>query len=260
MSISASTLFIFALLIPGVLFRVAVFYRSIIKRPFSSSNSIYISIVIIFFSLGIHIIAYLLFRIAIRSVNRIFDTDYQFRVIYDNATMFILNNSLRFEAIQYFIRHQLYALIYFAWVIAVSLIAAEIVWRLSFRIRPIGRLLYGSLAPLIHRNSDFVTCFVLTKITHERKRVAYAGFTNELSLKEGNNIDHIVIEGPAKFYLKLNEKWPKSTIENAREISLDPETIGLMYISGTEIENVHFEGWDFTTYPPPAASTPPKSG
>ncbi len=72
----------------------------------------------------------------------------------------------------------------------------------------------------------------------------YAGFPEEISLKGTNTIDHIVIKDPEKFYLKIDKTAPLSTFENARRISRSFSN-SLLYISGDEIENVHFEGFYF---------------
>ena len=106
--------------------------------------------------------------------------------------------------------------------------------------------MYGPLAPFISRpETAFLTCFVLTKVSHENRRLVYAGYPTEISLREGSNIDHIILKDPDKFYLRLNRDMPKTNFEKARPISSLGRSQSTMYISGSEIENVHFEAFYF---------------
>ncbi len=106
--------------------------------------------------------------------------------------------------------------------------------------------MYGPLASIMSPNYvTFLTCFVLTKVSHENRRVIYAGFPTEISLREGNNIDHMVIANPEKFYLRLNRDTPKTSFDKARRMSAHEFSQGYMYVSGSEIENVNFDGFYF---------------
>lgn len=86
---------------------------------------------------------------------------------------------------------------------------------------------------------------MLTKVSNENRRLIYAGYPSEISLREGNNIDHIILSNPEKFYLLLSRDTPRTSFLRSRPISSQGFGQSVMFVSGSEIENVHFEGFYF---------------
>lgn len=247
MSLSASTISLFVLLIPGLIFRFAVFLGSPIKRPVSSGNSLFYSITIVFFSVTIHIISYVIFiAIILPLINLYPNNDFNLSITQFGGVLYIFENNKKFTILKFLIDHNVYSISYFLYTIQISGLLAYLSKELSFRSNSFGRLLYGPLAPLINTNFDILTCFVLTKINHEERHVAYAGFAIEISLKDGSNIDHVVLQDPEKFFIKMIGNWPKTTFNHSRMIASEYSSTGLMYISGEDIQNVHFESWPFS--------------
>lgn len=167
-----------------------------------------------------------------------------------DSTLYIFDHNSdkdrRYGIVNFLIDFPKTSIIVFLAICATAVALALFVQFLSTRTTFVGRLLYGSLAPLLsRRNVPVLTCFVLTKIGHENRRLMYAGFPTEISLREGNNIDHIIIQNPEKFYLKLNRQSPSTNFLTAKPISNHQFSESVIFVSGTEIENVHFEGFYF---------------
>lgn len=110
--------------------------------------------------------------------------------------------------------------------------------------------MYGSLAPFISKIQDPVlTCFVLTKVINNNQRLMYAGLPKEISLGDGNNIDHLILEDQVKFYLRLNKEIPTTTFGKARPMSTQAFSQGHIFVHSSEIENIHFEAFYFPDKP-----------
>lgn len=248
MALSASTLALFLLLVPGLIFRYSVYHGSQIKRPFLSSNTIYSSITIILYSMIIFIFYIVLFKTLLALSWWLFGSINHFTIVEFNSQLYIFQDKRRYEIINFAVNFPIITIVSVIVICLMSYLLAISVQFLSLKISLIGRLMYGPLAPLLAQGeATLLTCFVLTKVTHENRRLIYAGYPTEISLREGNNIDHIIIENPEKFYLKLNVQKPTSSFLQARPISTHDYSQSYIYISGTEIENVHFEGFTFKT-------------
>ncbi|TPM00993.1 hypothetical protein [Mesorhizobium sp. B2-3-10] len=110
--------------------------------------------------------------------------------------------------------------------------------------------MYGSLAPFISKIQEpLLTCFVLTKVINGNQRLMYAGLPKEISLGDGNNIDHLILEDPVKFYLRLNKEIPTTTFGKARPMSTQAFSQGHIFLRSSEIENIHFEAFYFPDEP-----------
>lgn len=163
-----------------------------------------------------------------------------------SGVLYIFFNGLEYTLPNFIVVYLGYVLVYGFFVCVIAYLLARTLRAFANRFESVGRLLYGSLASLISSlDVPLITCFALSKITYEDKQVLYAGVPVEIGLKEGSKIDYIVLEAPAKFYLRFEKKQPQSTFSNARELSPGPNARGFLYISGEDIENVHFEGWYF---------------
>lgn len=246
MSLSASTLALFLLLVPGLIFRYAVYQGSLVKRPFFASSTIYSSISVILYSSFIFILFFVICKSAAWLVSCFNGYRIPLNVVEFNSTLYIFHQSRRYEIVNFIVNFPYISIALFTGICLVAFGSAIGVQKMARRIRLIGRLMYGPLAPMISRkDTALLTCFVLTKISHENRRLMYAGYPSEISLREGNNIDHIIIENPEKFYLKLNREYPASSFSKARRLSVHGFGESYIYVSGTEIENVHFEGFYF---------------
>lgn len=246
MSLSASTLALFLILVPGLIFRYSLYHGTRIKRPFLGSSTIYSSIAVLLYSAFVFIIFTLIVRVLIWIYNFFSTYDLKVVPVEFNGHMYIFYGAKRFEIINFIVEYQTINIVLFVIICTLAFVIAKVVQYLGTFFPVISRFLYGPLSDmLLTRDTPLITCFVLTKIIHEKKRMMYAGFPEEISLREGNNIDHIIIRNPEKFYLRLNERWPSSTFTNSRPISTQTYSKNLLYISGAEIENVHFEGFYF---------------
>ncbi len=247
MSLTASTVTLFLALIPGLLFRHSLYHGTLIKRPFYSSTTIYSSIAVLLYSLIVFILYIGLIKILIFIWNKIFPHyDLKTVLVEFNGTLYLFVGTRRYELINYIVNYPIISIILFICMCALAVVIAKTIQKIAKYLKFASRYLYGPLSTIMMRdNPSLITCFVLTKINHDRKRLMYAGFPEEISLREGNNIDHIVISNPEKFYIKLNDRQPITTINSSRSISSSELSTNIMYINGAEIENVHFEGFYF---------------
>lgn len=252
MSLSASTLALFILLVPGLIFRYCLYQGSLVKRPFFASSTIYSSIAVILYSTVVFIAFFLLVRTGAYLFNKYIHV-YQIPVgiAEFNGNLYIFNNRLyqgrRYEIINFLIAYPFVSIIFFIAICSLSWLLAVATRKLSLRFQVVGRMMYGPLAALLSRpKATILTCFVLSKVSDGNKRLVYAGFPSEISLREGNNIDHIILQNPEKFFMSLSPRdAPKTSFQRARPISTIGYSRNYMYISGSEIENVHFEGFYF---------------
>lgn len=54
MTLSASTVVLFALLVPGLVFRIALYHLAQVRRPFFDRNTIYSVISVLLYSISVH--------------------------------------------------------------------------------------------------------------------------------------------------------------------------------------------------------------
>lgn len=248
MSISASTFALFLFLIPGFIFRYTLYNDSIVRRPIYASSTIYTSVEIIMYSVIIFIFYTLLCYFCVFIFNYIFwDYDIPVEFVEFNRNLYIFHNNRRYEIVNFITNYKFTSFILFFTICVFAFLFAIGVQKLSRKINIFGRFMYGPLSPLLSRqDTAIITCFVLTKIVHENRRLMYAGYPKEVSLRDGSNIDHIIIDNPAKFYIRINRDRPTTTFVKSKPIS-NVGVFGesIMYISGPEIENVHFEAFYF---------------
>jgi hypothetical protein len=201
---------------------------------------------VVLYSVFIHIVSIISYIVIDWISDHSFGSNFLSQRVTDiNGTIYVVIDHDAYSVFNYIVSFPLRVLLYLFLMVVVSVLVAFAFRVLARYFRSVGRLLFGPLAPILSDSpADLLTCFVLTKIQYQNRRMIYAGYPIEVNLKDGSNIDHIVLENPEKFYLRLNTSQPISSYDNARTIS----TLGamsLMYISGRDIENVHFEGWAF---------------
>lgn len=251
MSLSVSTLALFALLVPGLIFRFSVYEGSQVRRPFFSGNTIYSSIAVLLYSVLIFVTFITLIRIVMWVVNCFSTYAIPLGLAEFNGSLYIFDHAVdagktrRYEIVNFLINFPKTAIICFGLICLTAYVAAYFCRLMSTRSILVAKLMYGPLAPLLSKgDTALITCFVLTKVTHENRRLVYAGYPTEICLREGSNIDHIILANPEKFYLRLNRDYPRTSFQKSRPIS---SHVGESYIfvSGSEIENVHFEAFYF---------------
>lgn len=252
MSLSASTLALFILLVPGLIFRFSVYEGSQVKRPFFAGGTIYSSIAVLLYSVLIFLIFIAVTRLLIFGLNLVHSYEIPLGIAEFNGQLYIFDHhqwlapNRRYEIINFLVSWPKTSIICFLAICAIAYVTALGVQWLSRRFMPIGRMMYGPLAPLLSTTrTPVLTCFVLTKVSDTNRRLIYAGYPREISLKEGNNIDHIVLQNPEKFYLLLSRDNPRTSFLRSRPISSQGFSQSFMFVSGSEIENVHFEGFYF---------------
>lgn len=224
-----------------MIFRYAVYFNSIVKRPLSSGNAVHIIISVLTLSIILQIISIFLFWLISDLASWGFRYNYDLGVAEFNSKLFIFYNNTRHNPINFVLQHYFIALSYFITVLFTTLLSALAFGYIARQSDIIGRLLFGPLAHImVDPISPVVQCFVLTKISHEKNRIMYGGYAIEIALKDGSNIDHIVLEDPDKFYFRMNQRMPVTTFSQSRRISHSLSS-GVLYISGDEIENVHFD-------------------
>jgi len=243
MSLSISTLSLFVFLVPGLIFRYSLYHQSIVKRAVLASNAIYSSILLVMFSLGIHLSALMLIFVTIKTVCLFGWANINISATADSNVLLTLGET-SYKALE--IPYLIYvAPIYFGATVGLSYFIAQFISALARSYSFFSRLLYGPFGLLFTSSRITVlTAFVLTNISYENRRVIYAGYAAEIGLKDGSKIDYMVLNFPHKFYLRLNQRLPTTSFEKSTPVSRDPTVPGSLFISGDEIENVHIEEWN----------------
>lgn len=227
------------------MFRYSLFQGSIVKRPFGAVNVVFSTVSILIYSAGILVSFVVLLKVLILATNLFYQYRFPIDFIDDAGKFFLIYDGVRYSLINFIFEFPEKAAFTFLAICIWALVLTEVVKLLAMRIPAIGRLMYGPLAPLLsqeHNGTGIFTCFVLTKIADGNKRIMYAGYPEEVSLKGASTIDHIVIREPIKFYLRLGRDRPLSTLATSQPVSTATSS-SYIYLSGNEIENVHFEGF-----------------
>jgi hypothetical protein len=243
-SLSASTLALFILLIPGFVFRMFLYFRSTVNRAIFSDNAVYSSVAILLQAVAVHVVA-------VTATGAV-------AIFYDHFWGWVQPEVLHFKLFSYLqtleildfgkITRPMFLCIavYFLFAVSLAYILAVLVQRVSHHSYFVRRLLYGPLADLMGPHQvSILTAFILTRVTHQHKRLVYAGLPKEIGLREGSKIDYIVLQQPQKFYLQLSGRVPVTSINHARPIGSSGSRSNMLFIAGSEIENVNFESWAF---------------
>lgn len=228
---------------PGLIFRTALYHLAQVRRPIFDGNTIYSTISILLYSVIVHIVFILFAWIVEAASTRCFPITLPHLVEIDKYLKVVWNNSPPDGIISFSLGNPLVVVIYFALLSVMAWVLARVLRLVLERMPKAGRLLYGPLGHLLSGTQvPLITSFVLTKIQHENRRVMYQGIVREISLGDGNNISHIVLEYPEKYYFEMEERIPSTTKIEAKEIS---STLGLLFIDGEEVENIHFQSFNF---------------
>lgn len=247
MSLSVSTLALFLFLVPGLIFRFSLYEGSPVRRPFLASGTLYSSIAVILYSTMIFTLTISILQINTYIANEI-GNGIRFGIAELNDIVYIFDDHLqenrRFTIANFLINYPMRTVAMFSLVCLLAYVLARTVQRLSRQIGLIGRMMYGPIYPMLsQKGAPFLTCFVLTKVGHDKQRLMYCGYPEEICLREGNNIDHIILSDPEKFYMVFDDPVPTTTFGEARRVSRQEQSRGQMFVSGSEIENVHFESF-----------------
>lgn len=247
MTLSASTIAVFILLMPGLVFRLAVYHRAIVQRPYWGTNAIAAAVLVLLFSVCIHVLAAAIAWLLDAMVQLWFSIKFLPSIFVGEGEIFFRWGYERPNTLLAFIVRA-------PWIVALySLLTFALAWLLGYNLaRKLlpslesgRRILYGPLAEL-SRGSDLLLMYahVLTKIQHKDVRVMYRGFVSELSLGEGNDIKHIILANAEKYNFILSANQSRTTSTLARPISASAQS--LLCVDGGEIENIHFERPDMT--------------
>lgn len=243
MSLSESTLLLFVFLLPGLVFPYFLYHRSIIKKELLSSNPILASLAVLLYACGIHLLSCSLIAATIKSLSFVGYSLDTF-AYYGNEFYILEAGGAKYSIGQYAFEHPIIPVAYIGITLLVATWSAKLVRWLADWCPPIQVVLYGPMAPIARfKGAELISAFVLTNITKDALIVMYSGFPLEIGLKGGTKIDYIVLQSPEKFYLKLDSRAPKTTLDRARPIS--PDSNSALFIAGSQIENVHFEYWGF---------------
>lgn len=243
MSLSSSTILLFAFLIPAIIFRFTVYSNSIVKRPLGSGNLIHITVSILTLSVLIQIISFFVFWLLSSLASSGLEYTYKISITEFDEKIYIFYNNTKFTITKFIFEHYLISLAYLVVLLGISSLLGLLFTFAAKRYVPVGRLLFGQLAQILSGQVfPVLPCFILTKICHENKRIVYSGFVAEVALRDGSNIDHIVLQNSEKFYFKINQRSVETTFFKSQSLSRDTNSYGgLLYVSGDEIENIHFD-------------------
>ena len=224
------------------MFRYLIYLNSVVKRPIDTGNFIFVVVNALAISFLLQLISVVIFLGSAKISSYLGEYSYTIRIDVIQSEFYIIYNSHKTTAEEFIVKQFGFVTWYFVILAITTWLSAVIVAYLAGRDKRIGRLLYGPLANFISGPSGaLVYAFVLTKIQDGKNRVIYMGYLEEIALKDGSNIDHIVLADPIKFYFRMNQRMPVTTYNNARNVSSYSSQNNAMYISGLEIENVHFD-------------------
>lgn len=243
---TVTSLVLFAFLGPGIVFRLIIYNGVPVKRPFASSNTIYISISIVVISACVHLINLLLWSgVGLLSgiVPGLGDTP---KLIEFASSYYIFHDNHRHSLTGFLLEHTMWLYTYLMALASITYTSAKLFGFMASRYRSVGNLIYGPITALIdRRNRQFFECYVVTKTCHEGGLVVYMGNPAEIGLKDGSNIDHIVIRNPQKFFMDLTRDVPITNADAMRPVGSTKSAPGLLYLSGNDIDDVHFQSYSF---------------
>lgn len=246
MALSVYTLALFLFFVPGLIFRAALYHGTIVRRDFFSSNPALFFVSIIFYASFVALSAAFICWLTLAALRA---TDWYHLHIYAfqaSSNLYIVFSGQTYYATTFIAEYAHVVIIYFLYVCIVAFIMSKSIRNISPYSNSIGRVIYGPLERFLNTKADvFLISFVLSKIEHNGKRIVYGGLPTEIGFKGGNDIEYVVLTHAVKFFLKLGGDNPATTFQQLRHLD-NPKslTAGILYISGDEIENVHFQGWE----------------
>lgn len=240
MGLSSSTLVIFIALIPGLVFRYAVYANTLVKRPIAAGNIIHAVASILLISIILQISSILIFWLVLHWSSEIFKYNSSISFSEFNEVFYIFLNNQRYTPVNFLVNHYWISLSYLSFSFFITILFSYFFQLMARKTKYFGHILFGPLREIFQDTTEpIVACFIVTKICYNSKRLVYFGAISEISLRDGNHIDHLVLNESSKFYLKLNESTPKTTFYNSS--TFGSSSGGLLYVSGSEIENVFFD-------------------
>lgn len=212
------------------------------KRPIGSGNVVHIVISILTLSIVVQVLGAILFLLISELAEYLFSYNYSLGIREYRGRLYIYYNYVFSNVTNFVASHYIISFLYFVTIISTSILSALVFSAAARRFEWVGRILFGPLAPImVDPILPVIQCFVLTKIINSKDRLIYAGYAIEVALTDGSNIDHIVLENPEKFYFRMDDDLPRTTFDKAIPVNGGEQYGGLLYISGDEIENVHFD-------------------
>jgi hypothetical protein len=241
MSLSLSTIALFAFLVPGFLFKFFIYQASIIKRPIFSDNALYSTVAILVYS-SAAVAAALIFITLFATLFH----DWHPRPHNDPVQISVF----RLAEDQFKLGMDLSAFLHVVGLWIASCITAIL---LGFAVRAsashsltVRRMLFGPLASLYKSSTiNIPFAFVLSKLQFEERNLMYAGVAEEIGLGTGSNIEYIVLRTPQKFFLKMSGKKPLTSLDQASSIGNLKQT-NFLFLSKENFSNIHFEDYAFS--------------
>lgn len=229
------------------MFRFFIYSETPVRRSLNYSNTIYVVIMVLLYAIFINVTSMLIWNFVTKLIRHCFGWDYVVKIKEAGSNISLHIAGVDHTYFGFIDKYPVLSIAYSIWSLVIAYALAKLVLALSERWMPLGRVMYGPLAPLLSsRHDELFTCHVLTKVQEKNRRVMYQGFPVEVILKNGSNIDHIVIKNPEKFYMKINSQGNAPTTTRESSVSIGDGVLnGLIYISGNDIENVYFESWYF---------------
>jgi hypothetical protein len=251
MSLSLSTIALFAFLVPGFLFKFFIYQASIIKKPILGDNALHATVSILVYSSAA--VAPALISLTLLAPG--FHTWYS-RPHADPIQISVFK--LAEDQIKLGMDLSAFIHVIGLWMVAcvVAIFLGNAVRHAASRSLTVRKMLFGPLASLYKSNRiNLPTAYVLTKQQFDDRRLMYAGHAEEIGLGSGSNIEYIVIRTPHKFFLKLSGEKPMTTFDLASPMG-NPKQTNILFLSKENIENIHFQDYPFLNNTSLQASNP----
>lgn len=239
MSLSAGTLLAFLLLIPGVIFRAALYQNSVVVRPFFSAGTVPAIVAVLFYSSAIYAICFGFF-----SILGYFLPGPQLAFSIEFGVVVRKLGEPDIPVREYFLTRPLWGLAVLIGICALSIYCAVLIQYFSIHILALGRLMHGPLARVLYkRKVDHIVCAILTPHIDNGVAILYQGVPIEVSLNDTNSINHVVLKSARRFNVAVEHDECK--VSDARPYNLSSSDTSnhhdILFVDGSQIFNVHFD-------------------
>jgi len=234
MSLSAGTLLVFLLLIPGLIFRAALYQGATVVRPIFASGALHSTVAVLFYSSSVYAVCYGLFALASRVMPGP-------QIAYSDVLgVVVRSDGASDETIRlYLMRHPALGL---AALVVVCLTAVGAAWstqKLSFVNRPLARVMYGPLAYIFRKSDTIALCSILTTQGEGKAFLMYQGIPVEVSLNDKNGVNHVVLQAAYRMNMVIEEDGCVARTDRRERVTSAHRD--LLLIDSEHIANVHFE-------------------
>lgn len=229
----------FLLLIPGLIFRSALYQKSVVVRPFFSSGTVPSIVAILFYSSAIYVISYGIFSILSYPLPGP-------QLIFTNEVGVVVrqqgfeDSSVR----EYFFARPVFGFFILILICVLSYCCAVFVQIGSIHFPALGGLMYGPFARVLYkRKKDNIFCTILTSQIEDSVAIMYQGVPVEVSLNEKNGINHIVLKSARRFNMIIEKEG--CSVHESKYQSLSSSDAqshhDILFVDGSQIANAHFD-------------------